>query len=239
MKVSRQGNCTLLSLDPELNVTTQWFDPKHWQALGAIRNQKQGRATAYFVEYQPSKVAVLRHYWRGGLIGKILNDQYLYCGFKQTRVFKEFNLLCTLYEQGFPVPKPIAAQVKTSAMIYRGDILTEAVPNAISLNERLQQQALDQNTWHQIAQTIAHFHRSGVFHADLNINNILFDDTQRVYLIDFDRGEQRKAEKSWQMANLERLKRSFLKEAARQASFHWHEAHWHIFLNEYLKSLKQ
>ena len=52
---------------------------------------------------------------------------------------------------------------------------------------------------------------SGVNHTDLNIHNILIDDKDKVWIIDFDKCHQA-SEGRWRELNLERLKRSFLKE---------------------------
>ncbi|MEL0635147.1 lipopolysaccharide kinase InaA family protein, partial [Pseudoalteromonas carrageenovora] len=63
-----------------------------------------------------------------------------------------------------------------------------------------------------IASTIALFHKKGVDHADLNINNILFNDKGEVYIIDFDRGELKAQNLQWHQRNMARLERSFLNE---------------------------
>jgi 3-deoxy-D-manno-octulosonic acid kinase len=57
---------------------------------------------------------------------------------------------------------------------------------------------------------VAQFHHKHVFHADLNAHNILVDDAQRWWLIDFDRGGLREPG-LWCDSNLVRLRRSVLK----------------------------
>ena len=89
----------------------------------------------------------------------------------------------------------------------------------------------------RIAKTIALFHSKGVYHADLNINNILFDDTGDVYIIDFDRGEIKMPNVQWQQSNMERLERSFLKEQGRNESFNWQATDWQTLHSNYLKAL--
>ena len=97
-----------------------------------IYAQKKGRASVWFFKHDNIK-GVLRHYWRGGLVGKILQDQYLYLGLEKTRVFQEFELLTQLKQKGLNVPIPIAAQVTKTGFIYRGDIITSAINGAQSL----------------------------------------------------------------------------------------------------------
>ncbi|MBR0346136.1 MAG: 3-deoxy-D-manno-octulosonic acid kinase, partial [Rudaea sp.] len=48
-----------------------------------------------------------------------------------------------------------------------------------------------------------------------NAHNVLVD-TDKVWLIDFDRGELRVPQSAWQLANLSRLKRSLIKIGAAQ-----------------------
>jgi 3-deoxy-D-manno-octulosonic acid kinase len=60
-----------------------------------------------------------------------------------------------------------------------------------------------------------------VFHADLNAHNVLLDAADRVWLVDFDRGELR-ARGAWTHANLARLERSLVKvSAGRYRAEHW------------------
>jgi 3-deoxy-D-manno-octulosonic acid kinase len=65
--------------------------------------------------------------------------------------------------------------------------------------------------WEEAGRMIARFHRAGLDHADLNAQNILFDDAGHGWLIDFDRGVLRIPATRWRERNLARLKRSLLK----------------------------
>ena len=128
-----QENTTLLCHPAYTQLLTrEWFDADFWQQQNKIVGAKKGRATAWFFKHD-HLTAVLRHYWRGGLVGKLLTDQYLYLGLEKTRVYKEFSLMMRLSELGLNVPTPIAAKVTTHGLIYRGDIITQAVTGAQSL----------------------------------------------------------------------------------------------------------
>jgi len=107
-----------------------------------------------------------------------------------------------------------------------GDISTEAVSGAKSILDILIERTLSKAEIKKIAKTIAQFHNKGVYHADLNINNILFDDSGDVYIIDFDRGEIKLPNKKWQQSNMSRLQRSFSKEQSRNSNFHWQQNDW-------------
>ncbi|MBQ4813532.1 3-deoxy-D-manno-octulosonic acid kinase [Pseudoalteromonas luteoviolacea] len=233
-KVEKTNNQYLLLPDNStLNIHSAWFSVQYWRDQDAIVTSKQGRAAAWFIKLKEDKVAVLKHYWRGGLIGKLLSDQYLYTGLEKTRVYQEFKLLSQLHALNLPVPTPIAAYVEVKLGIYRADIITEAVRGAQSLCEILQQQTASEHALTSVGRTIAQFHREGVYHDDLNINNILFDQTGQVYLIDFDKGAIRAQNTEWQKANIDRLHRSFKKEAGKWPTFFFTDANWQTLIKAY------
>ncbi|AXV64347.1 3-deoxy-D-manno-octulosonic acid kinase [Pseudoalteromonas lipolytica] len=218
-------------------LTYDWFDAHFWQQQNKIVGAKKGRATAWFFKHE-QLTGVLRHYWRGGLIGKLLTDQYVYVGLEHTRVYKEFSLMMHLTELGLNVPTPIAAKVTRSGFIYRGDIITEAVKGAQSLLDILLTRPLTHDELKNVATTLSEFHNRGVYHADLNINNILFDEAGKVFIIDFDRGEIRQPEIAWQQENIKRLARSFAKEQGRNEIMHWQQSDWQSLYCDYQALLK-
>lgn len=236
-KITQIDNHTILTAETLLeSPRLDWFQPNYWRQQNAIMGEKKGRAATYFINFY-HQLVVLRHYWRGGLIGKVLSDQYLYLGLANTRVYKEFDLLCQLQQLGLPVAEPVAAKVTQHGLIYRGDIITKAINGAQSLLDMLKQKAIDDSCIAKIANCIAAFHKQGVYHADLNINNILFDSSGQVYLIDFDRGVKLTPKHTKLSGNIERLKRSFDKELNRQAQFYWQPSQWQLFLDTYKKAL--
>lgn len=219
------------------------FTMDYWQAKDAIVGQSKGRYTTWFVQanaYFPSCSAeqhwVLRHYWRGGLIEKLSKDAYVYTGLKRTRAVAELALLEQLYQEGFAVPRPIAANVERFGIWYRADIIIEHVPLAKDLVAHLASDSLTPIQWHALGQTLAQFHLRGVYHADLNAKNILIADN-KFYLIDFDRGEFRTPQKNWQQANLARLLRSFNKEQSKQASLGFTLDNWHLLMMGYQEAM--
>lgn len=218
----------LLPDNSPLPVEENWFEPSYWQQQNKVVSEKKGRAKTYFLNLG-EQIGVLRHYWRGGLVGKVLSDQYLFSRLENTRTYQEFQLLTQLEELGLPVSKPIAARVQRSGFIYRGDLITEAIAGAQSVLDKLKQAPLTKSEWLATAETLARFHNKGVFHADLNINNILFNEHGKVFLIDFDRGEVRKPSQQTVENNMARLKRSFIKELNRNTEFYWQESEWDEF----------
>ncbi|GGP96348.1 3-deoxy-D-manno-octulosonic acid kinase [Shewanella ulleungensis] len=213
-------------------ITSQDFSVDVWQTKNAVVGQSKGRYTTWFVKTDSSQTWVLRHYWRGGLVGKFNRDSYLYTGLKQTRAMAELVILETLYQEGFAVPRPIAAHVARSGLWYNADIIIEHVAGAKDLVAYLSQQPIDEQQWHALGQAIAKFHLRGVYHADLNAKNILLAH-DKFYLIDFDRGELRQPNSSWQKANLERLLRSFNKEQSKLPDLAFSSQSWQQLLKGY------
>ena len=154
---------------------------------------------------------MLRHYYRGGLIGRLISDQFFWLGESMTRCFREWLLLDTLTQAGLPVPRPVAARYRRSGLIYRADLITTRLPDVESFAARLAHGRVSTETWGRVGECLARFHRAGVWHADLNAHNVQIDIADQVFLLDFDRGRIRPAARGWQQSNLARLKRSLTK----------------------------
>ena len=208
------------------------FLGSYWKDKGAITGQETGRGTTWFLQHEGHDL-VLRHYLRGGLISKISKDNYLFKNLKSCRSISEFYILNELNQLGLPVPIPAAAQVIRNGLTYKADLLTQRIPNAQDLVQVLKERQ-NKAFYQQLGLTISRFHQYGVYHADLNIQNILQDKNKQFWLIDFDRAKRLKPQPKWQHSNLDRLKRSFEKEKVRY-DIQWEESDWAIFSKAYQK----
>ncbi|NOZ55121.1 MAG: 3-deoxy-D-manno-octulosonic acid kinase [Gammaproteobacteria bacterium] len=216
---------------PETIGTTD-FDIAHYRASGRVLGQVQGRGTTYFVQLQ-GRECVLRHYRRGGMVARWLNDRYWWAGLYKTRAWQEWFLLGQLRQRELPVPPVVAARVYKRGLFYRADIIIQRIPCSHSLAHMLTQQALSDVLWKKIGVTLRRFHQRGVYHADLNAHNILLDDAGSVYLIDFDKGEIRRTRRAWQMANLQRFRRSLEKLTQMNDGFKFNETAWQWMMSGY------
>jgi 3-deoxy-D-manno-octulosonic acid kinase len=186
----------------------RWFDPEHWRAGAGLEPTRGGRGASWFVGAGAARF-VLRHYRRGGLLGAVLDDRYLDLGLERSRPWREFKLTAALHERGLPVPRPVAARVWRSGLVYRGDLITvrlDATPLASAVGQGAPQAA----AWRAAGACIATLHAAGLDHADLNLHNLLLDAGGKATLIDLDRGVLR-APGAWRAANLARLERSLTK----------------------------
>lgn len=215
-------------------VDTEFFNPDWWQQQQAIIGQSRGRGITWFVRFK-DKELVLRHYYRGGLLGKCLHDRYVFTALNRTRAVAEYRLLLAMQAQNLPVPIPWAVRIERFGLFYRMDILLERIHGGRDLVQILRTQALTPAQWVDIGCTLQRFHQAGIYHADLNSHNILLDGDNKVWLIDFDKGEQRAAG-TWQQANLQRLYRSLCKEATLHLQWHWQAADWAHLLAGYAGS---
>jgi len=186
-----------------------WFDADDWRTRGPVVALGAGRGAALRVT-GPDGDWVLRHYRRGGMVARVLGDRYLWNGAERTRGFSEFRLLAELARRGLNVPQPLAARYRRRGAHYRADLVTRHIDAAQTLAQRVRENELDPTESARVGTGVAEFHAAGAYHADLNAHNILLD-AQRVWLLDFDRGALRTPARTWQLANLMRLRRSLLK----------------------------
>lgn len=208
------------------------FDAAEWRESHPVRGQG-GRGGARIVA-DGEREFVLRHYHRGGLVGRFVDDRFLWLGAARTRPFREWRLLAELHALGLPVPRPAAAAYWRHGLSYTADLLTERLPAVRTLAEALARGTLAVDEWRRIGATVRRFHDAGVEHADLNAHNVQLAAGGEVYLLDFDRGRRREPGE-WQAANLARLRRS-LGKLAGAGAVRYTETDWRALLAGYVSS---
>lgn len=208
-----------------------FFRGHYWQQKQGLIGTSVGRGTTYFFEFNKQQF-VLRHYLRGGLIGKLLTDQYLFLGLANTRAHQEKKLLQHMQSLGLPAPIPAASQVVKKGLYYCADLITVRIPNAIDIHHILLEHALNTDIWQKIGQTIAQFHQHQIYHHDLNIHNIMMDNEQKIWLIDFDKCKVKSGD-DWKLKNLERLQRSLHKEKQQNQRYFYQDENWQALIKGY------
>ncbi len=206
-------------------ITKDWFDESYWKDTDALQGQSLGRGTAYFFNHK-KKSYILRHYRRGGLVGKLVKRSYFFTQLKKTRAYQELKLLKELRKYKLPVPKPVAVMVTVNGNSYQASIIMRTIKNADDLFTVLQKRSLTQDEWQQVGAMIRHFHNNGLYHSDLNIHNIMLNAKGKLWLIDFDKCYLMEPNSKKLEHNLERLLRSLRKEQEKQSEFHWQEQDW-------------
>jgi len=186
------------------------FETDFWKMDKEAQPQLMGRGTVYFVKIQ-DQPCVLRHYNRGGLVTKLILDKYLWIGEHNTRSFKEWRLLNDMVKKRLPVPAPVAARYVRNGIYYKADIITREIPDIESLSDKLLGNSMTEKLWENIGECIVKFHNHGVFHMDLNADNIQIDQNNQVFLLDFDKGKVSEPSRRLSDSNLMRLRRSIAK----------------------------
>ena len=231
-RTQRIGHQHLL-FDPALwpDVSADQLTVEHWRAQGA-HAAAAGRGNAWFLARPDGEHWVLRHYQRGGLIRKLSPDRYIWLGAARSRAWREFRLLQALTSAGLPVPRPVAACLNRHGLTDTGALITSRIPDAHSLGEHMQSGNLVPDDWQAVGRTIAHMHREQVWHADLNIANLLRDPSGQWTIIDLDRARLREGQ-AWKAGNLGRLRRSVDKLLNQQPDIAFGENNWNALLVAY------
>ncbi len=230
------GGAMLYDTSRAGNAEASWFDPKWWSARVPVDARPEGRGGVWFIDAEEQRM-VLRHYHRGGWMGRFTADTYRWRGEAQTRSFLEWHMLYLMRRAGLPVPVPIAACYRRSGRNgYRADLLTEQIPGTQSLATLLGTGSMPLTHWIALGRCLRRFHDDGVFHADLNSHNVLLGEATEVWLVDFDRSRLRKPG-LWCDDNLVRLRRSIQKITARLPPEHFSDADWDSLLRGYFASV--
>lgn len=204
--LSQSRLCIVYDEDRVQSISQEWFDPDHWREREDQTPISGGRGAAYFIQGDFGR-AVLKQYRRGGLLGKLVRDQYLFTGFRRSRAIAEFYLLAQMRAKGLPVPKPIAALCRCSGLLAKMAIITERIPHRMSLAQSLEKET-SAGHWLEAGRMVRRFHEAGLMHGDLNLHNILLGQDGSVFLIDFDKSRIMKPGSRWQQANIRRVRRS-------------------------------
>jgi 3-deoxy-D-manno-octulosonic acid kinase len=198
-------------LEPALSA---WLLAPHLEPPPGAEPVRGGRGSAWRIDVPGAGRAVVRLYRRGGLAARFSRDRYLGV---RPRPLRELRVTAAVRARGVPAVEVLAARVE-GWLVYRGALVTREVPAAVTLIEALHA-APDASTRGTLAaaagQAVATMHAAGVFHADLNLTNLLVHPggDGGIVLIDFDRARLRRAPLgSWaRRRNLRRLARSLAK----------------------------
>lgn len=200
-----------------------------WQ--GQACPTRSGRGTLHVAQWGEQRV-LLRHYWRGGLLGRFVKDTFVGSSAHTSRAMQEFALLRLMRSWGLRVPRPVGASVQQFGWLQSCDIAVAWIPNSRNLVQLLEVRPLSPAAWAQVGRAVRQMHNHQVHHSDLNAHNILIDAQAEVWLVDFDKC-QRRAGEGWKKENLSRLLRSLRKEKSGDSGLNWIEADWAALIEGY------
>ncbi len=237
--VERTKNGAILYDKAIINqISDKRFIPEGWLhaevLTGSLRSG--GRGNTMFVGNVPRQF-VLRHYQRGGLLGKLVRDTYIFSGEDLTRSFMEWRLLDKLAANNMNVPRPAAARFRRRGTFYTADLITVRIPDVVSLSQYIAVQDRDEAFWQSVGAAIWKFHEAGVYHADMNAYNVQVDKDGDIWMLDFDKGAL-KSPGPWQQETLSRLHRSLRKVLDLDPRLHFRAVNWEQLLQGYFDAAK-
>jgi 3-deoxy-D-manno-octulosonic acid kinase len=207
------------------------FDRAHWTGAAVAPGYAGGRGATLFIRLR-GQDWVLRHYHRGGAVGRVLDDRFVWLGETRTRCVLEWDLLARLHALGLPSPRPVAARYRRVGATYTADLITVRMQDVEPLSTRLARAGASAAVWHRVGACVRRFHDAGVWHADLTAHNLQIDGQDRIYLLDFDRGRLRAIDARWPQGNLHRLHRS-LRKISSSGQVTFSPADWAALLSGY------
>jgi len=228
----KSGNCYILQpRDADSVFEIEYFDADYWIDKPGYASLGGGRGGSCLIEIGGRR-SILRQYHRGGYVGNLLSNQYLWLGKTLTRPWREWKVLQRALAVGLPVPRPIAACVCRSGLVYRAALIMTYLQDTEMLTQRLAREKLPPELWHRLGLLIKRLQGEGIRHADLTSDNILIDSQNQFYLIDFDKARMMNRLDDWQWRPLYRFQRSINKRRLSQ-HLNFSEDDWQAFMDGY------
>ncbi len=173
----------------------------------------RGRGRPMVLPTDRGKV-VVRHYYHGGVLRGLTGDLFL----GDSRPLRELRFLAEAEGSGINVPEVLGLLIERGpAGLTRADLITLFLPESVDLLSYYRE-GPDRRRREIIAEAareISRMHRSGIFHGDLQLKNVLLQKTpsgRRIFLLDFDKARSMPSpEKEAALKNLLRFHRSFKK----------------------------
>jgi len=129
--------------------------------------------------------AIIRMCRRGGLVRRLFKDAYPF----SNRPLREFRVHLYAYSKELAVPEPLGVFWERKGIAFRGAVATREL-EAITLYTALRRLHSNAGRFEplliQAGRAVRQMHDLGIFHADLQLGNILVTHTG-IHLIDLDK----------------------------------------------------
>jgi tRNA A-37 threonylcarbamoyl transferase component Bud32 len=161
----------------------------------ASDRKKFGRALVNIIDLKNGDRAILRHYYRGGLVRHFVKDIFLGGG----RALKELYITEKARLGGVETVEILAAvEYRVEWNFWQCSLITREIPDCQDLGEFMkncqsEEPASQLSIITQLAAIIRKTHGLNIFHADLQVKNILIQtrkEQTKIFLIDFDKAKQ-------------------------------------------------
>jgi len=168
--------------DPQLKQLIKFFNlPKD-----RVNSALGGRTSITVTRLQGIGSVVIKYYRRGGAIRYLIKKRYLKCG--KTRCQIEYELLQKLRSLGINAPEPVAFAYR-GRLFYQCWLVTREIQDHQTLaqlsrsNEERARMAMK-----AVIEQVSMLIKNKILHADLHPGNVIVENQNQVYLLDFDKG---------------------------------------------------
>jgi len=200
-----------------------WRTDRAFCHADGVSSPYSGRGTVLRVSLEPmgENCAVVRHYQRGGIMGPFLRDYY----FGRGRFLQEVRVSEWARGHGVPTAEVLAMRSERTGLgFHRGDLVTREIEGSEDMDRYLRalrekegaRLGRKKEVVRSVALLLQGMHRVGLYHADLNLKNIVIQMTEpgvNSYVIDLDRARViRPLSSRLRIRNLVRLYRSLDKQ---------------------------
>ena len=145
-----------------------------------------GRTSIRVIRLQGIGSVVIKYYRRGGVIRYLIKKHYLRCGKRRCQI--EFELLQQVRSLGINAPEPVAFAYR-GRLFYQCWLVTRKIQDhqtlvQISLSNEEQARMAMKAVVKQVSILI----KNKILHVDLHPGNVIVDNQNQIYLLDFDKG---------------------------------------------------
>ena len=144
-----------------------------------------GRSLVTIGELTGVGSVVVKRYTRGGVFRNLVKHRYFRWG--RMRADLEFDLLDHVRAVGINAPEPVAA-VSRGGMLYRAWLVTRQIPgNRNLVDVDLVNDPRASIIMEELGKQVSMLISNNIFHVDLHPGNVVIDDKQKLYILDFDK----------------------------------------------------
>ncbi|MEK7469480.1 MAG: lipopolysaccharide kinase InaA family protein [Planctomycetota bacterium] len=155
---------------------------------------------------------LIRHCRRGGALGGLLGDRH----WSPKAAWDEMQISEKLLREGVAVAEVLAVRAEKRGLAWRLDVVTRTIDDAATLRDVIAGEAkrgIPRPPASAVAAAVRRMHDSGLWHADLNLQNILVTRDGSVRIIDLAGSKvKRPLPERARLDNLARLYRSLEKQ---------------------------
>ena len=176
----------------------------------AQNKELEGRVSASALRLKGIGPVIVKHYRRGGLLGRFVKRTYLRCG--NPRCQAEYAQLENARGLGINAPEPIAYAYK-GYLFYQAWLITREIPNSLSLaNLSILDAEQTVTAQKKLIEQMALLIDNNIYHTDLHPGNVLVDSNNHIFIIDFDKAHfYMKCKTNLQKKYIQRWNRAVLK----------------------------